>query len=102
MLFRSMRFRGQIMELRADRIGLQVSRTVPDTFRILIPFLESMEEEGNPLYLYYKKYIDVAVHPSLQTRLKELERKKRWGILEYARYIRIIQFNIITGQGWRL
>lgn len=97
-----MRFRGQIMELRADRIGLQVSRTVPDTFRILIPFLESMEEEGNPLYLYYKKYIDVAVHPSLQTRLKELERKKRWGILEYARYIRIIQFNIITGQGWRL
>lgn len=97
-----MRFRGQIMELRADRIGLQVSKTVPDTFRILIPFLESMEEEGNVLYQYYKKYIDVNLHPSLQTRLKELERRKRWGILEYARYIRIIQFNIITGQGGRL
>lgn len=96
------RFRGQIMELRADRIGLQVSGTVPDTFRILIPFLETMDEEGNPLYQYYKKYIDVALHPSLQTRLKELERRKRWGISEYARYIRIIQFNIITGQGWRL
>lgn len=97
-----MRFRGQIMELRADRIGLQVSRTDPDTFRILIPFWEAMEEEGNPLYQYYKKYIDVPLHPSLQTRLKELERRKKWGISEYARYIRIMQFNIITGQGWRL
>lgn len=97
-----MRFRGQIMELRADRIGLQVSRTDPDTFRILIHFLEVMEEEGNPLYQYYKKYIDVPLHPSLQTRLKELERRKRWGISEYARYIRIMQFKIITGQGWRL
>ena len=96
------RFCKQIMELRADRIGLQVSRTDPDTFRMLVPFLKVMEEEGNSLYRYYKKYIDVAVHPSLQTRLKELERRKRWGIWEYARYIRIIQFNIITGQGWRL
>ena len=96
------RFRVQIMELRADRIGLHISRTVPDTFRILIPFLEVMEEEGNLLYQYYKKYIDVAPHPSLQRRLKELERGKKWGILEYARYIRIIQIHIITGQGWRL
>lgn len=93
------RFCRQILELRADRIGLQVSRTDPDTFRMLVPFLEVMEEEGNLLYRYYKGYIDVPSHPSMQRRLKELERGKKWGIPEYARYILIVQF---TGKGWRL
>ena len=96
------RFCRQIMELRADRIGLQLSRTVPDTFRTLLPFLEVMEKEENLLYQYYKNYIDVASHPSLQRRLKELERGKKWGVVEYVRYMLIVQIRIISGQGWRL
>lgn len=97
-------FRRQIMELRADRIGLEVSRVKTENACAALSYLEPTErgEKSNPFLGYYKRYIAVETHPSLERRIKELKRGKRWGVMEYIRYLCLIKIRERIGLGKRL
>ncbi len=98
------RCRKQIMELRADRIGMQVSNTPVEVICALFDLFKSIDKEENKnfLYQYYKGYVDVSEHISAEKRKREIMRGKKWCITEYARYMFCIQINLILFKGWKL
>lgn len=98
------RCRKQIMELRADRVGMKVSRTSPETVCALFEIFESTENKKytNVVYHYYKTHIDVDEHMSIKRRKQEIMRGQKWGLLDYVRYMFIIQKNLILFKGWEI
>ena len=100
------RYWGQIKELRADRVGMEVSGTLPNVFDAYASYCQRLDdnlgEKGNIIYFYYEQYVEVKDHPSLKTRSIELHRNKKWNITEHIRYCWIIRWKSWKGRGWKL
>lgn len=97
---------GQIQELRADRIGMEVSHTSPDIFdKFALYYMENLydrEDKKNIIYTFYEQYIDVEEHPDFKRRSAELHRGRKWGITEHLRYSWLIRWQLWMHRGWKL
>lgn len=100
------RYWRQIKELRADRVGMEASGTLPNVFNAYASYCQylngNLGEKGNPIYFYYEQYVEIKGHPSLETRSKELHRNKKWNITEHIRYCWIIRWKLWRHCGWKL
>lgn len=106
-VMKDIRYWKQIKELRADRIGIEVSDTLPSIFDEFVSYCQYLSnnidnDKENIIYFFYKQYVDVEEHPSLQRRSIELHRNKRWRITEYFRYSRMIRCKLCKFGGWKL
>ncbi len=101
------RYWNQVMEFRADRIGMAISNTLPE---ILEKALKCAMEEVNDekqnetgiLYKIYRKKAEKQIHPGIERRIYEAKRGIHWRIKEYFRYLWLVNWNIITGKGWNI
>lgn len=101
------RYWGQIKELRADRVGMEVSNTSPNVFDAFASYCQhnlngDSNEKDNIIYFFYKQYVELEDHPSLKRRSIELHRNKRWGITEHIRYCWMIRWKSWKCRGWKL
>lgn len=100
------RYWGQIKELRADRVGMEASVTLPNVFDAYASYCQHLNgnfgEKSNIVYFYYEQYVEVKDHPNLETRSRELHRNKRWNITEHIRYCWMIRWKSWIGRGWKL
>ena len=101
------RYWGQIKELRADRVGMEVSNTSPNVFDAFASYCQynlsgDSDEKSNIVYFFYKQYVKVEEHPSLKRRSIELHRNKKWGITEHIRYCWMIRWKLWGHHGWKL
>ena len=100
------RYWRQIEELRADRVGMEASGTLPIVFDAYASYCQylngNLGEKGNLIYFYYEQYVEIKGHPSLETRSKELHRNKKWNITEHIRYCWIIRWKLWRHCGWKL
>lgn len=100
------RYWKQVMEFRADRIGMAVSGTSPDILEKALQCTtegdngEENQEKKGVLHKIYKK--NVVIHPDYRRRVKEAQRNRPWGIGEYFRYLWLISRNVMLGKGWKI
>lgn len=86
------RYWKQVYELRADRIGLQISNVSVDIFKELMFYSQTRivtEDDFHPLY---------------KTRIREIEKYNRikWGIKDQLRYTWKFTWNLKIHKEWRL
>lgn len=93
----------QVMELRADRIGMKISQTSAEQFVRLMQFIPPNDTvKNNFIYQYYQKYILEDSHPSAQRRISEIRRGKPWSVHEYFRYLLLTGIHVFSLKGWNL
>lgn len=103
------RYWKQISELRADKKGLEVSGVSVNFFDLF--FYESNHSsyeikeikrinEENGLYKYYKRYVEIEAHPSVDRRVSALNRNFKWGLYDYFEHLLVILKWRITRKGW--
>lgn len=80
--FANDRYWRYVSEYRADRISAAISGANDEA---VIAMLNVYSEEENS-DIHKKPHKKSISHPKLKSRLKELSRKKKWGISEYFRY----------------
>lgn len=94
----------QVMEFRADRIGMKYSKASVETFGLALQLTVSDEEQNkessNILQREFDKYVAPHIHPRPESRLHEIMKGKEWNKAEYFRYFRRIVCNVIFGKGW--
>lgn len=85
------RYWKQVYELRADRIGFQVSNVLIDIFKELMFYSQNSETIDD-------------FHPLYTTRIKEIEKYKnmKWGIKDQLRYTWKFAWNLRIHKEWRL
>ncbi len=102
------RYWKQVMEFRADRIGMAVSNIPP---AILEEALRCTAEgeindekkiDTGILYRIYQKRVEQQVHPGIKRRIYEAKREKPWSFREYFRYLWLISWNVTTRKGWKI
>lgn len=102
------RYWKQVLEFRADRIGMAVSNTSPAILEAALYCTaeEQSNDERNSdvgfIHGIYQKRIEQQVHPDVKRRVFEAERGKPWRLREYFRYYRLISWSVITGKGWKI
>lgn len=77
------RYWRHVSEYRADRISASISGAADEAVTAMLTLYAAEEEQTDSRRKKRKKS---QYHPKLQKRLKELERKKKWGFSEYFRY----------------
>lgn len=107
-IFRDERYWKQVMEFRADRVGMSISHTTPELLeKVLTCTTEDEEKENNNgkidiFHKIYQRKIERQIHPSAERRIYEAKRNRPWGVGEYFRYLWIIFRNLLVGSGWSL
>ncbi len=121
------RYWGQVNELRADRIGLQVSGVSADLFKELFECLEKNEKNnecsvrfhntrrssgtGRLRKILRKKWeekfhdrMEDDPHPSWEVRVREIEKygSRKWGIRDELMYMCRFSWNIRFRKEWGL
>lgn len=97
-----LRYWGQIAELKADRIAIQLYASGKDAF---IDFWKNKCKDNNLqnyniVYQYYKRYIENEAHPDMYRRMKILETREKWRFWEYFEHALIIRKWKLTNKGW--
>lgn len=97
-----LRYWGQISELKADRIAIQLYASGKDAF---IDFWKNKCNDNNLqnyniVYQYYKRYIENEAHPYMYRRMKILETREKWRFWEYFEHALIIRKWKLTNKGW--
>lgn len=107
-ILRDERYWKQVMEFRADRVGMSISGTSAEVLeKVLACSMEEGEEnigdvKNNIIQQIYQKEIMQQIHPGVGRRIYEAKRGKPWGSGEYFRYLWMISRNLLTGKGWSL
>lgn len=100
------RYWNQVMEFRADRIGMMISNTSPEILEnVLTCIVEDNDEEikkDNFLRKIYRNTVEQHIHPSAEQRINEVRRRVPWSLGEYVRYLWKIGKNVLIGKGWRI
>lgn len=96
----------QVMEFRADRIGMEISGASVEIFKQALQLMDSeeksTEKSANIFQESYDRYVEVHIHPQKETRVYEVMRKKGWNMTDYVRYLFLIGRNVILRRGWRI
>lgn len=96
------KFWKQVMEFRADRIGLEVSRVDISVFeKFLLRYEKKQEGQDNIFLKMYERYMEEKDHPSIHRRIIEIKRGK-WKKTEYLRYLWLVGKRVYSGKGWYL
>jgi len=104
-ILRDKRYWNQVMEFRADRVGMMISNTSPEILENVLICIEEDDDEikqDNFLHKIYKNTMEQYIHPSAEQRINEVRRGIPWGPGEYVRYLWIIGKNVLIGKGWRI
>ena len=96
------RFWKQIAELRADRLAINVCKS---NKMIIVEFwkeyLEKQDRtETNRLDQFYRRYIKIEGHPSMEYRMKLIEKREKWSWWEYFEHAVVIMKWYVTNKGW--
>ena len=96
------RFWKQIAELRADRLAINVCKSDKMIFvEFWKGYLENQnKEETNIIDKYYRRYIRVEGHPSMEHRMELIEKREKWSWWEYFEHALVIMKWRITNRGW--
>lgn len=96
------RFWKQIAELRADRLAINVCKSNKMIFvEFWKGYLKNQsKEETNIIDQFYRRYIKVEGHPSMEYRMKLIEKRERWSWWEYFEHALVIMKWRITNKGW--
>jgi hypothetical protein len=96
------RFRKQIAELRADRLAINVCKNDKMIFvEFWKEYLKNQnKEETNIIDQFYRRYIKVEGHPSMEYRMKLIEKREKWSWWEYFEHALVIMKWRITNKGW--
>lgn len=86
------RYWKQVYELRADRIGIQISNVSIDIFKELMFYFQTRIETEDDF------------HPLYETRIREIEKYNsiKWGIKDQLRYSWNFTWNLRIHKEWRL
>lgn len=107
-VLRDERYWNQVMEFRADRIGLAISNTWPEILEKALKCTAGNEEDDekkekeNMIHSIYKREIEQHIHPRIERRIYEVKREVPWSLREYFRYLWIIGRNVLMRKGWRI
>lgn len=96
------RFWQQIAELRADRLAINVCKSDKMIFvEFWKGYLKNQsKEETNIINQFYRKYIKVEGHPSMEYRMELIEKRETWSWWEYFEHALVIMKWLITNKGW--
>ena len=96
------RFWKQIAELRADRLAINVCKSNKMTFvEFWKTYLKSQsKEETNIIDQFYRRYIKVEGHPSMERRMELIEKREKWSWWEYFEHALVIMKWRMTNKGW--
>lgn len=96
------RFWKQIAELRADRLAINVCKNDKMIFvEFWKGYLKNQKkEETNIIDQFYRRYIKVEGHPSMEYRMKLIEKREKWSWWEYFEHALVIIKWRITNKGW--
>lgn len=96
------RFWKQIAELRADRLAINVCKNDKMIFvEFWKGYLKNQnKEETNIIDQFYRRYIKVEDHPSMEYRMKLIEKREKWSWWEYFEHALVIMKWRITNKGW--
>lgn len=96
------RFWKQIAELRADRIAIDVCKSDKMIFvEFWKGYLKNQnKEETNIIDQFYRRYIKVEGHPSMEYRMELIEKREKWSWWEYFEHALVIMKWRITNKGW--
>lgn len=81
-VFANDRYWRHVSEYRADRISAFISGATDQAITAMLKIYAEEEQVDSR----QKKGRESRFHPKLKNRLKELKRKKKWGMSEYFRY----------------
>lgn len=96
------RFWQQIAELRADRLAINVCKSNKMTFvEFWKRYLKSQsKEDTNIIDQFYRRYIKVEGHPSMERRMELMEKREKWSWWEYFEHALVIMKWRVTNKGW--
>lgn len=96
------RFWKQIAELRADRLAINVCKNDKMIFvEFWNGYLKNQsKEETNIIDQFYRRYIKVEGHPSMEYRMELIEKRETWSWWEYFEHALVIMKWCITNKGW--
>lgn len=96
------RFWKQIAELRADRLAINVCKSNKMIFvEFWKGYLEKQsKEETNIIDQFYRRYIKVEGHPSMEHRMELIEKREKWSWWEYFEHALVIMKWCMTHRGW--
>ena len=96
------RYWKQIAELRADRLAMRLSKC--NKYAVIDFWKEDSKKKPsdttNLVNQYYKRYIRVKDHPSMNRRMELLEKRDRWYWWEYIEHALIVIKWKMTNKGW--
>lgn len=96
----------QVLELRADRIGIGISNTSAEILEKALACTGEAFDYGQGkrefFYKQYQDHVEQQIHPYKETRIYEAKRMVPWQRKEYARYFWKIFWNKKQGKGWRI
>ena len=110
-ILRDKRYWSLVKEFRADAIGMEISQTSAEVFEKAMKCIAAAEEEDgfirdkkkdSLLYRLYNCNVEQQIHPSMERRIYEARRGRKWGKREYIRYLWMICRNVFTGKGWKI
>lgn len=96
------RFWKQIAELRADRLAINVCNSNKMTFvEFWKTYLKKQsKEKTNIIDQFYRRYIKVEGHPSMERRMELIEKREKWSWWEYFEHALVIMKWRVTNKGW--
>lgn len=96
------RYWKQIAELRADRLAINVCKSNKMIFvEFWKGYLKNQsKEETNIIDQFYRRYIKVEGHPSMEYRMELIEKREKWSWWEYFEHALVIMKWRITNRGW--
>ena len=96
------RFWKQIAEIRADRLAINVCNSNKMVFvEFWKRYLEKQsKKETNIIDNFYRKYIKIESHPSMEYRMELIEKREKWYWWEYLEHALVIMKWRITNRGW--
>ena len=96
------RYWKQIAELRADRLAIRLSKC--NKYAVIDFWKEDLKKKPsdttNIVNQYYKRYIKVKDHPSLNRRMELLAKRDRWYWWEYIEHALVVVKWRMTNKGW--
>ena len=96
------RYWKQIAELRVDRLAINVCKSNKMTFvKFWKTYLKNQsKEEINIIDQFYRRYIKVEGHPSMERRMELIEKREKWSWWEYFEHALVIMKWRVTNRGW--
>ena len=96
------RYWKQIAELRADRLAINVCKSNKMIFvEFWKGYLKNQsKQETNIIDQFYRRYIKVEGHPSMEYRMELIEKREKWSWWEYFEHALVIMKWRITNRGW--